>query len=92
MSKAKRGFTLSLHAPPIGTYNPSNRKRSHGLSPPSPCTLVHEGEITLGIVQLGACHGKSFSGHIRLTPEIMVQAVHCNGLHPSLEPEEQTTI
>ena len=27
-----------------------------------------------------------------LTPEIMVQVVHYNGLHPSINPREQTTI
>ena len=50
------------------------------------------GETTLGIAHLHACQGKSYSGPIRLTPEIMVQAVHCNGLHPSLDPREHTTI
>ena len=50
------------------------------------------GETTLGIAYPNAHQGKSYSGPIRLIPEITVQAVHYNGVHPSLDPEEQTTI
>jgi len=46
----------------------------------------------LGIVQLRACQGRSYSGPIKLTPEISVLAKHCNGLHPSLDPGDQTII
>jgi len=51
---------------------------------------VHVGETTMGFAYMSACQGKSFSDHIRLTPEIMVQVVHCNGRHPSLDPGEKT--
>jgi hypothetical protein len=34
----------------------------------------------------------SYSGPIRLTPVITAHAVHCTGLHPSLDPGEQTII
>ena len=87
-----KGLTLSLHVPPIGTWKPNNRKRSHVLTLPCPRTFVQEREAALGISHLGACHSKSYSGLIRLTHEIMVHAVHCNGLHPSLKPGEQTII
>ena len=50
------------------------------------------GETNLGIAHLRACQGKSYSGHIRLTPKIMAHAVRCDGLLPSLEPGEHTTI
>ena len=46
----------------------------------------------MGIAHLCACQGRSYSGHIKLTPEISVQAVHCNGLHPGLEPGYKTVI
>jgi hypothetical protein len=49
------------------------------------------GETTMGIAHLGTCQGKSYSGPIRLNLEIMLHAAHCNnGLHPSLDPVEQT--
>ena len=60
--------------------------RNHVPTPlPPPCTSVHEGENTLGIAQLRACQGRSYSGAIKLTPKAFVQAVYCNGLHPRLE-------
>ena len=59
---------------------------------PPPCTSVHEGENTLGIAQLRACQGRSYSGPIKLTPKISVQAVHCNGLNSGLDPGDQTII
>jgi hypothetical protein len=46
----------------------------------------------MGIAHLRACQGRSYSGPIKLTPEILLQAVHCNGLHPSLDFGEQTVI
>jgi hypothetical protein len=46
----------------------------------------------MGIAHLGALHGKSYSGPIRLSLEIMTKAVHCNGQHPSLEHGEHTTL
>ena len=62
------------------------------ISVPPPCTSVEEEENTLGIAHLRACQGRSYSGAIKLTLETSVQAVHCNGLHPSLELGEQTVI
>ncbi len=53
---------------------------------------MQEGENTFDIAQLRACQGKSYSGLIKLTREISVHAVHCNGLHPSLDPGHQSTI
>ena len=53
---------------------------------------MQTGETTLGIAHLRVCQGNSYSGPILLTPEIIAQAVHYNGLHPSLDPGEQTTI
>ncbi len=80
--KAERGLDFSHHAPP-----------HHGFSFSSPCTLVHEGETTLSIAHyLDTCQGKSYSGPIRLTPEIMVHVVHYNGMHPSLDLGEPTTV
>jgi len=73
--KAERDFNLSHHAPPYGSRNPKNSIRSPGFSLPSPSTLVQEGETTLGIAHLSTCQGKSYSGPIRLTPEIMVHAI-----------------
>ena len=92
VSKNERGLNLSHHTPSCGSRKPRNHKRSPTFSLPSPCTHVHVGETTLGIAHMGTCQGKSYSGHIRLTLEIMVHAVHCNGLHPSLDNGEQTTI
>ncbi len=37
----------------------------------------------MGLTHLHCCEGKSYSGPISLSPEIQVNAVHCNGRHPS---------
>ena len=91
-SKTKRGLNLSQNALFYGSCTPKNNKPFHGFSLPSPCPHVHMGENTLGIAHLSACQGKSYSGPIRLTPEITMQAVHCNNLHPSLDSRDHTTI
>jgi len=39
----------------------------------------------MGIAHLRACQGKSYYDPIKLTLEITVQSVHCNGLHLSLD-------
>jgi hypothetical protein len=44
---------------------------------------VQEGETILGLIHLNCCGGKSYSGPIPLTPDIQVNAIHCNGRHPS---------
>jgi len=59
---------------------------------PTACTYVQEEENTLGIAHLRACQRRSYSGPIKLTPDISVQAVHCYGLHPGLDPRDQTVI
>ena len=39
----------------------------------------------MGIAHLRACHGRSYFGPVKFTPKITVQAVHCDGMHPSLD-------
>ena len=53
---------------------------------------LQEGENTLNIAQLRACQGRSYSCPIKLTQEILVQEVHCNVLHPGLDPGDQAII
>jgi hypothetical protein len=83
------GNNLPLYVPYQGSCPPRNYEP---VSLPPPCTYVQEGENTLGIAQLRACPGRSQSGPIKLTLEISVQAVRCNGLHPGLGPRDQTII
>ena len=83
------GDNLPLRAPCQGLYTPGIHEPG---SLPPPCTSVQEAESTLGIAQLRACRGRFYSGPIKLTPEISVQAVHCSGLHPGLDPGDQTII
>jgi hypothetical protein len=61
---------------PFGTCNTRNRKWPPILSRPWPYPLVQEGEVAMSIAHMGACHGKSYSGAIRLTLWIMVRTVH----------------
>ncbi len=59
-----------------------------------PAALLHpqEGEETLGIAQFRCCEGKSYSGLIQLTPTVTVNAIHCNGRHPSIVNDGQLVI
>jgi len=60
---------------------------------PSPALLhLHEGEDTLGIAHYRLCDGKSYSRLIQLTSEVAVNAIHCNGRHPSIDGDEQLVI
>ena len=56
----------------------------------TPC--VQEGEAALGFSHLVMCIGKSYSGPIRLTPEIEVKAYHFNARHSGLEYGWQITV
>jgi len=87
-----RGLNLSLYVPFYGPCTPQNHKPFPSFSLPSHGTHAHVGEPTLGIAHMSACQKKSYSGPIRLTPEIMVQVVRYICMHPSLDPGEQTTI
>ena len=91
-SKTILGTNIFPRAPHHGPCILGNHKPLIGFSLPSPCTYVHEGETTLGIAHLRACQEMSYSGPIRLPLAITAQAVHCNGLHPSLDPGEHTII
>ena len=61
-------------------------------TPPLALLQSQEGETTLGIAQLHCCSGRSYSGQIQLTPDISVNAIHCNGRHPSIEGDGQIVI
>ena len=63
------------------------KTRFSGLILPTALLQPQEGEATLGIVHLSCCEGRSYSGHIQLTPDVAVNAIHCNGRHPSI-PED----
>ena len=70
-------------------------ERTHATTRTLTPTVLHlctKGETTMGIAHLCACKGRSYSGPIRLTPNITVRAVHCNGLHPSLDLGQQNMI
>jgi len=92
ISKIEGDHNLPNHSSSCGSCKPRNHKQFPVFSLPSTCTLVQMGETTLGIAHMGTCQVEFYSGPIRLTPEIMVHAVHCSGLNPSLDPREQTTI
>ena len=51
-----------------------------------------EGETTLGIAHMKCCSGRSYSDQIQLTPEVSVNAIHCNGRHPSITGDGQLVI
>ncbi len=72
VSMVIQGLALSLHALPNEACKPSQLICHFCFSLPGPITLVHEGEDNLGISHLGTCHGKFYSGTIRLAPDIMV--------------------
>ena len=61
-------------------------------TPPLALLQTQEGENTLGIAQLHCCSGRSYSGQIQLTPDVSVNAIHCNGRHPSIEGDGQPVI
>ena len=84
---------------PLPSYNlsptTSEKQTSNRFyAPPTtrPCTLVQEEEAALDITHMGRCVGKSYSGHIRLTPDLEVKAMHCHGRHPCMEDGAQDTI
>jgi len=90
-SNLNLGDNLSLCALCHETCAPRDQEQL-GLSLPPPCTYVQEGENTLGVAHLRVCQGRSYYGPIRLTQEITVHAVHCNGLHPSLDYGQENVI
>jgi hypothetical protein len=92
VSKNGRGLNLPHHLAFCGSCKTRKNNRFSGFSLPSSCTHVQVGETTLGIAHLGTCQGKSYSGPIRLIPEITVHAVQCNDMHPRLDLGEQTII
>ncbi len=51
-----------------------------------------EGEYNKGIAHYHFCEGKSYSGLIQLTPDVTVNAIHCNGRHPSIADDGQLVI
>ena len=54
--------------------------------------LVQEGETIMGLTHLNCCGENSYSGPIPLTPDIHVNAIHCNGRPPSLVTGSESTI
>ena len=59
-----------------------------------PPALPHpqEGEATLGIAHYLCREGKSYSRLIQLTPDVAINAIHCNGRHPSIADDGQLVI
>lgn len=49
----------------------------------SPPSYIQAGAKALGIAHLRCCEGRSYSGPIRIQPNVTVRALHCNGLHPN---------
>ncbi len=66
--------------------------RSPDSTVPLALLRLQEGETTMGIAHYLCCSGQSYSGQIQSTPEIAVNAIHCNGRHPSIDGDGQLVI
>ena len=74
------------------SHGQSVSNRSADSTLPLVLLRTQEGETTLGIAHLHCCSGRSYSGQIQLTADTYVNAIHCNGRHPSFDNDGQLAI